>query len=83
MDAISLDGIDTTAAWRVESEAPSMEHEFDWLHENLRGRVGGKRDDRGGGGLSRADPFTGGGYWSWDYTTTFIDIDRNSDNIAS
>ena len=40
MDAISLDGIDTTAAWRVESEAPVMELDLDWLHEGLDGRVG-------------------------------------------
>ena len=29
--AISLDGIDTTAAWRVESEDPVMEVALDWL----------------------------------------------------
>ena len=36
--AIPLDGIDTTAAWRVESEAPVMEQDLDWLHEDLVGR---------------------------------------------
>lgn len=30
MEAISLDGIDTTAAWRVESERPLMESADDW-----------------------------------------------------
>ena len=31
VDAISLDGIDTTAAWRVEAERPLMESADDWL----------------------------------------------------
>ena len=31
MDAISLDNIDTTAAWRVETETPAMESIPDWL----------------------------------------------------
>lgn len=31
MDAISLDNIDTTAAWRVETERPVMESTPDWL----------------------------------------------------
>ena len=29
MDVISLDGIDTTVAWRVESKAPVMEQDLD------------------------------------------------------
>ena len=37
VDAISLDGIDTIATWRVESEAPVMEQDLDWLHEDLEG----------------------------------------------
>ena len=37
MDAISLDGIDTTTAWKVESEAPVMEQDLDCLHEDLEG----------------------------------------------
>ena len=37
VDAISLDGIDTTIAWRVESKAPIMEQDLDWLHEDLEG----------------------------------------------
>ena len=37
VDAISLDGIDTTTAWRVESEALVMEQGLDWLHEDLEG----------------------------------------------
>ena len=32
--AISLDGIDTTAAWRVESEEPIMEAAPDWLEDD-------------------------------------------------
>ena len=31
MDAISLDGIDTTAEWRVEAERPLMDSTNDWL----------------------------------------------------
>eukprot|EP00253_Pinus_taeda_P011626 PITA_11626 len=31
VDAISLDGIDTTAAWRVEAKRPLMESADDWL----------------------------------------------------
>lgn len=31
MEAISLDGIDTTTAWRVEAERPLMESVDDWL----------------------------------------------------
>ena len=40
VDAISSDGIDATAAWRVESKAPVMEQDLDWLHEDLEGGVG-------------------------------------------
>ena len=51
MDAISLDGIDTTVAWRVESEALVMEEDLDWLHEDLEGGgPGGRGGDREGGG---------------------------------
>ena len=52
VDAISLDGIDTIVAWRVESKAPVMEQDLDWLHEDLEGGdgLGGRRGDRGGGG---------------------------------
>jgi hypothetical protein len=32
--AISLDGIDTTAAWRVECEEPIMESAPDWLEDD-------------------------------------------------
>ena len=32
--AISLDGIDTTAAWRVEVEEPVIETTLDWLEED-------------------------------------------------
>jgi hypothetical protein len=34
MDTISLDGIDTTVAWRVETERPIMESILDWLHKD-------------------------------------------------
>eukprot|EP00253_Pinus_taeda_P011788 PITA_11788 len=35
MEAISLDGIDTTAAWRVEAERPLMESANDWLLQDV------------------------------------------------
>ena len=35
MEAISLDGIDTTAAWRVEAERPLMESTDDWLEQEI------------------------------------------------
>eukprot|EP00253_Pinus_taeda_P021190 PITA_21190 len=35
MEAISLDGIDTTAAWRVETERPLMESADDWLVQEI------------------------------------------------
>eukprot|EP00253_Pinus_taeda_P028791 PITA_28791 len=35
VDAISLDGIDTTAAWRVEDERPLMEAAEDWLGQDV------------------------------------------------
>ena len=31
VEAISLDNIDTTAAWRVETERPTMDLILDWL----------------------------------------------------
>eukprot|EP00253_Pinus_taeda_P031862 PITA_31862 len=34
-DAISLNGIDTTAAWRVEAETPPMESADDWLEQEV------------------------------------------------
>ena len=37
MEAISLDGIDTTAAWRVEVERPIMELAPVWLEEVVEG----------------------------------------------
>eukprot|EP00253_Pinus_taeda_P012462 PITA_12462 len=33
MEAISLNGIDTTAAWRVEAERPLMESASNWLEQ--------------------------------------------------
>jgi hypothetical protein len=38
--AISLDGIDTTAAWRVEVEEPIIETALDWLEEDSDGDHG-------------------------------------------
>eukprot|EP00253_Pinus_taeda_P013065 PITA_13065 len=35
VETISLDGIDTTAAWRVEAERPIMESAPDWLEEEV------------------------------------------------
>jgi hypothetical protein len=32
--AISLDGIDSTAAWRVEVEEPVIEAALDWLEDS-------------------------------------------------
>ena len=39
MDAISLDGIDTSAKWRVESERPILESMLDWIQEDVEGAV--------------------------------------------
>ena len=35
IEPISLDGIDTTAAWRVEAERPLMEFANDWLVQDV------------------------------------------------
>lgn len=35
VEAISLDGIDTIVAWRVEAEKPVMESTLDWLEEEV------------------------------------------------
>jgi hypothetical protein len=39
VDAISLDGIDTSATWRVESERPILELMPDWIQEEAEGAV--------------------------------------------
>eukprot|EP00253_Pinus_taeda_P027583 PITA_27583 len=45
MKAISLDGIDTTVAWRVEVERPLMESSNDWLEQEVvEGVEGGEED---------------------------------------
>jgi hypothetical protein len=44
VDAISLDGIDTTTAWRVETERPIMESIPDWLQEEAEGAVAEERE---------------------------------------
>ena len=45
MEAISLDGIDTTAAWRVEAERPLMEYVADWLEQEVVEGVEGKEEE--------------------------------------
>jgi len=39
VEVISLDGIDTTRAWRVEAERPLMESAADWLEQEVVERV--------------------------------------------
>jgi hypothetical protein len=55
VDAISLDGIDTSVAWRVESERPILESMPDWIQEEVEGAVAG---GGGGGGCYRAESAT-------------------------
>ena len=45
MEAISLDGIDTTAAWRVEAERPLMESVDDWLEQEVVEGVEGEEEE--------------------------------------
>ena len=45
MDAISLDGIDTTAAWRVEAERPLMESTDDWLEQEVEEGIEGEEEE--------------------------------------
>eukprot|EP00253_Pinus_taeda_P016967 PITA_16967 len=45
MEAISLDGIDTTAAWRVETERPLMESVDDWLEQEVVEGIGGEEEE--------------------------------------
>ena len=42
MEAISLDAIDTTAEWRVETERPVMESAPDWIEQEV---VEGEEDE--------------------------------------
>eukprot|EP00253_Pinus_taeda_P021831 PITA_21831 len=46
MESISLDGIDTTAAWRVEAERPLMESVDDWLKQEVVEGIEGWRRKR-------------------------------------
>jgi hypothetical protein len=39
VDAILLDGIDTSAEWRIESERPILELMLDWIREEVEGVV--------------------------------------------
>ena len=44
VDVILLDRIDTTVAWRVETERPIMESIPYWLHEEAKQAVVGERE---------------------------------------
>jgi hypothetical protein len=39
VDAISLDGIETSVEWRVESKRPILESMHDWIQEEVEGAV--------------------------------------------
>eukprot|EP00253_Pinus_taeda_P014613 PITA_14613 len=45
MEAISLDGIDTTTAWRVEAKRPLMESIDDWLKQEVVEGVEGMEEE--------------------------------------
>lgn len=44
MGATSLDGIDTTAAWRVEADMPLMESANDWLEQEVVEGIEGEEE---------------------------------------
>jgi hypothetical protein len=44
VDAISLDGIDTSAEWRVESKGPILESMHDWIQEEVEGAVAEEKE---------------------------------------
>jgi hypothetical protein len=48
VDAISLDGIDTSAEWRVESERPILESMPDWIQQEVEGAVAEEEDEAEG-----------------------------------
>jgi hypothetical protein len=47
VDAISLDGIDTSVEWRVESERPILESMLDWIQEEVEGAVAEEEEAEG------------------------------------
>jgi hypothetical protein len=47
VDAISLDGIDTSVEWRVESERPILESMPDWIQEEVEGAVAEEEEAEG------------------------------------
>jgi hypothetical protein len=47
VDAISLDGIDTSVEWRVESERPILESMPDWIQQEVEGAVAKEEEAEG------------------------------------
>ena len=45
VDAISLDGIDISAEWRVESERPILESMPDWIQQEVEGAVAEEEEE--------------------------------------
>jgi hypothetical protein len=45
VDAISLDGIDTSVDWRVESEKPILESMPDWIQQEVEGAVAEEEEE--------------------------------------
>jgi hypothetical protein len=45
VDAISLNGIDTSVEWRVESERPILESMPNWIQEEVEGEVAEEEED--------------------------------------
>ena len=60
VEAISLDGIDTTTTWRVETKRPAMESSLEWLQEGAQDEVVGE-SGRGGSGYFRVNTFARSG----------------------
>ena len=52
--AISLDGVDTAATWRVESKEPIMEATLDWLEDDTQDME--TRDDEEFGSVPTPEP---------------------------
>jgi hypothetical protein len=51
VDAILLDGIDTSVEWRVESERPILESMPDWIQQEVGGAVAEEEEAGGRGGM--------------------------------
>jgi hypothetical protein len=45
VDTISLHGIDTTVAWRVESERPILESMPNWIQDKVEGVIAEEEED--------------------------------------